>query len=145
MAEFTITREVAGPARAVFDHLLDWDAHFAAVPLTRISHTGQPAVGQRFVARTGWRRLGFDDPMEVLLLRLPAGDAPGDLGGVVEVAKRGRVFAGTIRWTVTPTPAGTRVEWTQQLVVPWLPRRLDPLAGRVARLAYAAGLRRLLR
>jgi hypothetical protein len=145
MAEFTITREVAAPARAVFDRLLDWDAHSAAIPLTRLSHSGTPAVGQRFVARTGWRRLGFDDPMVVELLRPPAGDAPGDLGGVVEVAKRGRVVAGTVRWSVTPTGTGTRVEWRQRLVLPWLPGFLDPVAGRVARLAYAAGLGRLLR
>jgi len=35
----------------------------AAIPLTRLQHDGLPRVGQRFVARTVWGRLGFDDTM----------------------------------------------------------------------------------
>ena len=67
------------------------------------------------------------------------------VGGVVVVAKTGRVIAGRVRWTVTPTGSGSRVAWTQTLVVPWLPRFLDPLVGLVGRGAYASGLRRILR
>ena len=145
MAQFTVVRDVRAPAGAVFARLVDWDAHSAAIPLTRLHHTGEAAVGQRFVARTGWGRLAFDDPMEVRLLRPPAGDGVGDVGGVVEVAKAGRVIAGRVRCTVTPTQSGSRVEWSQTLVVPWLPKFLDPLVGGVGRLAYTAGLRRILR
>ena len=90
-------------------------------------------------------RLGFDDPMVVELLRPPAGDAPGDLPGVVEVAKQGRVIGGRVRWTVTPTATGADVEWTQHLVVGWLPRWLDPVVGVLGRAAYGAGLTQLLR
>jgi hypothetical protein len=145
MAEFTITRASSRPAGATFARLVDWDAHSAAIPLTRLSHTGTPGRGQRFVARTGWARWGFDDPMEVELLRPPTGDRPGDLPGLVEVRKTGRVVAGTVRWTVTPAPGGAVVEWRQVLRIPWLPRWLDPLVGVAGRVAYAAGLRRLLR
>ena len=72
-------------------------------------------------------------------------DKLGDLPGIVEVAKRGRVIGGTVRWTVAPTRGATEVEWTQRLVVGWLPKWLDPVVGAAGRLAYGTGLRRLLR
>jgi hypothetical protein len=141
MADFVIRASTPLSASACFDRLVDWDAHSAAIPLTRLDHDGEPRIGQHFVARTGVGRLGFDDPMVVELLRRPAGDLPG----VVEVAKQGRVISGRVQWTVTPTEAGSDVEWTQHLVVGWLPRWLDPLVGALGRIAYGAGLRRILR
>ena len=144
MAQFTIVMNSRQPARAVFAQLSDWDAHSAAIPLTRLEHAGVPRVGQRFVARTGTAAVGFDDPMEVRVLHPPAGDAPGEAGGRVEVVKQGRVIAGWVRWTVTAAPTGCVVEWSQELTLPWLPRWADPLVGRAGRAAYRAGLRRLL-
>ncbi|MGV8909658.1 MAG: hypothetical protein ACOH1Y_11810 [Propionicimonas sp.] len=144
MAEFVIRATSPLPASVCFDKLVDWDAHSAAIPLTTLHHDGVARLGQRFVACTSIGRIGFDDPMVVELLRRPAGDQPGDLPGVVEVAKLGRVIGGTVRWTVAPTAAGTEVEWTQRLVVGWLPRWLDPVVGAAGRLAYGSGLRRLL-
>lgn len=145
MAEFVIRAASPLPASVCFEKLVDWDAHSAAIPLTRLKHDGVAQLGQRFVARTALGHLGFDDPMVVELLRRPAGDHPGDLPGVVEVAKLGRVIGGRVRWTVTPTAAGADVEWTQRLTVGWLPRWLDPVVGAAGRLAYGSGLRRLLR
>ena len=140
MAEFWITMDVPTAAAAAFDRLVDWDAHSRAIPLTRLTHDGQPRAGQVLVARTGWGRLGFDDAMVVELLRRPA----GDVGGLVEVRKTGRVIAGSVRWTVTQQDGGARVEWHQHLRVPWLPRWFDPVVGAVGRAAYRSGLRRLL-
>ena len=145
MAHFTIIERWPAPAGVVFEHLVDWDAHGAAIPLTGVSHEGMPLPRQRIVARTGGARLGFDDPMEIRVLRPPIGDALGDPGGLVEVIKQGRVITGWVRWTVAPTPTGSVVRWDQELTVPWLPRRLDPLVGVVGRVAYRSGLRRLLR
>ena len=144
MADFVVRVASRRPASAVFARLLDWDAHSAAIPLTVLRHEGTPAVGQRFVARTGLGRLAFDDPMRIDLLRPPAGDAPGDLPGVVEVSKTGRLLRGSVRWTVVPAASGTEVEWRQRLVVGGLPRFLDPAVALVARAAYGAGLRRIL-
>ena len=146
MADFVLRAASPLPARACFDRLVDWDAHSAAIPLTRLQYEGSPRVGQRFVARTGLGRLGFDDTMVVELLRRPAGDRPGDMPGVVHIAKQGRVIGGTVGWTVSPTPTatGSDVEWTQHLVISWLPRWLDPLVGALGRMAYGIGLRRLL-
>ncbi len=145
MAHFTIRTSTSRTATQCFARLVDWDAHSAAIPLTRLRHDGPPRVGQRFIARTGLGRLGFDDVMTVERLQPPAGDLPGQAPGEVEVAKHGRVIGGTVRWQVTPTDGGADVEWSQHLVVGWLPRWLDPMAGLVGRAAYTAGLRRLLR
>ncbi len=145
MAEFEIRATSARPATDCFAHLVDWDVHSAAIPLTRLSHSGAPRVGQEFVARTGLGPIGFDDPMRVELLRPPAGDDPGDLPGVVEVTKSGRVVGGRVQWSVTPTAEGSEVAWRQVLTIPWLPRWADPVVGLVGRAAYATGLRRLVR
>ena len=144
MAEFLIRAESPRPATACFARLVDWDALSAAIPLTRLRHEGRPRVGQRFVARTGLGRLGFDDVMAVEVLNPPAGDAVGASPGVVEVVKTGRVIGGRVRWTVTPLESGAAIEWRQNLTIAWLPRWLDPLVGWVGRLAYREGLRRLL-
>lgn len=144
MAEFVIRAESPQPATVCFERLLDWDAHSAAIPLTRLRHQGRPRVGQRFVARTALGPVGFDDPMVVEVLSPPAGDAGGDRPGVVEVAKTGRVIGGRVRWTVTPLEAGALVEWSQRLTIGWLPQWVDPVVGVVGRRAYGAGLRRLL-
>ena len=145
MADFVIRAGSSLPASACFERLVDWDAHSSAIPFTRLAHEGEARVGQRFVARTGLGPLGFDDPMTVEVLRPPAGDRPDDLPGLVEVTKHGRVISGRVRWTVTPAAAGSQVEWTQRLVVGWLPRWLDPVVGWVGRIAYGSGLARILR
>jgi hypothetical protein len=145
MADFVLRAASPLPARACFDRLVDWDAHTAAIPFTRLQYEGAPRVGQQFVARTGWGRLGFDDTMVVDELRPPAGDQPGDQPGLVEITKQGRVVGGSVGWTVTPTSGGSDVAWIQHLVIGWLPRWMDPLVGAIGRRAYGLGLRRLLR
>lgn len=145
MARFMIQASSRLPASACFAQLVNWDAHSAAIPLTHLIHDGEPRLGQRFVARTAVGRLVFDDPMVVEVLQPPVGDAPGDAPGVVEVAKQGRVIGGRVRWTVTPTATGARIQWRQDLTIGWLPRWLDPLVGLIGRAAYSAGLRAILR
>ena len=140
MADFVLHARSTLPAPACFDRLVDWDAHSAAIPFTTLTYEGVARVGQRFVARTGWRRLGFDDPMVVEALQPPQGDQPG----VVAISKHGRVIGGTVGWTVTPSDTGSEVTWTQHLTIPWLPHWLDSLVGAVGRSAYGMGLRRLV-
>ena len=81
----------------------------AAIPLTRLQHDGLPRVGQRFVARTVWGRLGFDDTMVVDVLRPPVGDQPRDQPGLVEIVKQGRVVGGTVRCTSPHRHIGTTI------------------------------------
>ncbi len=144
MADFVLQAASALPARITFVRLVDWDAHSAAIPLTKLHYEGLPRVGQRFVARTGVGPLGFDDVMVVDELRAPAGDQPGDEPGLVAISKHGRVVGGTVGWSVTPTAAGSAVVWTQHLVIPWLPRWMDGVVGAIGSRAYGMGLRRLL-
>ena len=144
MADFVLHATTARPASIAFVRLVDWDAHSAAIPFTRLRYDGLPRVGQRFVARTGVGLLGFDDVMVVDELRPPSGDQPGDEPGVVAISKHGRVVGGTVGWTVTPTATGSEVTWTQHLVIGWLPRWMDGLVGALGSRAYGLGLRRLL-
>lgn len=144
MADFVLHAASPLPARAAFGRLVDWDRHSAAIPFTRLTHDGVPRVGQRFVARTGWGRIGFDDVMVVDVLEAPGGDQPGDVPGRVTITKHGRIVAGTVGWKVAPLAAGSDVTWTQHLVIPWLPHWLDPLVGAIGSRAYGMGLRRLL-
>jgi hypothetical protein len=107
MADFVIHAASPLPARACFDQLVDWDAHSAAIPFTRLQYDGERRVGQRFVARTGWGPIGFDDVMVVDALQPPKGDQPGDEPGAVAISKHGRDVGGTVGWTVTPTATGS--------------------------------------
>lgn len=145
MAEFELRLQSSLGARACFAALADWDAHQAAIPLTRLVHDGPARVGQRFVARTGLGRFGFDDVMVVEAFTPPEADEPGTAPGVGEIGKIGRVVAGRVRWVVTPDAGGSTVEWYQSLRIPWLPRLFDPLVGLVGRHAYGWALRTLLR
>ena len=144
MADFVLHRSSSLAARAAFERLVDWDAHSAAIPLTRLRYEGAPRVGQRFVARTGVGRFGFDDVMVVDVLEPPGGDLPGDVPGRVTITKHGRVVGGTVGWKVAPTATGSEVTWTQHLVIPWLPLWMDGLVGAVGSRAYGMGLRRLV-
>lgn len=141
MAEFVVRLRSPLGARACFAAVADWDAHQAAIPLTRLIHDGEPRVGQRFVARTGVGPVAFDDVMVVQAFVPPESDSPGTAPGVGEVVKTGRVVAGRVRWTVTPVPDGSAVEWAQTLTIPWLPRLLDPIVGLIGRRAYGWALR----
>jgi hypothetical protein len=145
MADFVLRAASPLPARACFDQLVDWDAHSAAIPFTKLQYDGEPRVGQRFVARTGWGPIGFDDVMVVDALQPPKGDQPGDEPGAVAISKHGRDVGGTVGWTVTPTATGSDVTWTQHLVIGWLPRWIDPLVGAIGRRAYGLGLQRLVK
>lgn len=144
MADYVLRVSSRLGARECFAILSDWDAHEAVIPLTRLIHDGTPRVGQPFVARTGVGPLCFDDSMEVTALQAPSGDVPGDLPGLCEVAKVGRVVGGRVRWKVVPVATGSQVEWTQTLTIPWLPASFDGLVGAVGRRAYGLALRRIL-
>ncbi|HET7724750.1 MAG TPA: hypothetical protein VFK68_08930 [Propionibacteriaceae bacterium] len=144
MADVVITIVTPLPASVAFSRLVDWERHTAAIPLTTLSYEGDAHAGQTFVARTALGPVGFDDVMRVELLRPPAGDQPGDVPGLVEVSKHGRVLGGSVRWTVAPVTGGSRIEWVQRLVVPWLPRVADPIVAAIGRRAYGTGLRRIL-
>lgn len=118
MALFEIVREVRLPPDESWQRLTDWEQHARHVPLTRIIPTDDG-----FIARTGVRRLGFDDRMEIVDWREPS---------FCRLEKRGRVVTGWAEVTVEPRPGGSRVTWREDLHVRGLPRMLDGLTRAVS-------------
>ncbi|WP_411102408.1 SRPBCC family protein [Streptomyces sp. cmx-4-9] len=131
-----------GPA-AAWSRLTDWERHGAQVPLTRTIVTTPPpnGVGTSFTARTGVGGLGFDDPMDVVVWRPPAADAPG----LVRLEKRGRIVTGWAEIGVRARPGGgSEVRWDESLRLRALPRLLDPLVAAAGRRMFSRALHRLL-
>lgn len=157
MARFEVERTVRSSAVAVWERLTDWPAHGGRVPLTRIVGVSAPAtgVGARFTARTGVGAVGFDDPMEVVEWSPPRAGRPA---GRCRLVKRGRVVRGWAEIEVYGGVCGpeadaapeagrgrVRVVWREEIGVRGVPRALDPLVARTARLVFTRVLDGLLR
>ncbi|GAB3887484.1 SRPBCC family protein [Terrabacter terrigena] len=145
MARFTVEFETELPAAEAWRRLLDLRAHTAVIPLTTLSGAVLTAdglvPGSRFVARTGVGPVGFDDRMVVDQIIPPHSGGAGS----ARIRKEGNVVRGEIDLTVAPAGQGSRVHWEQVIRVRPVPAVLDPVVARVARLAYATTIRRLLR
>ncbi|MFF7726688.1 SRPBCC family protein [Streptomyces sp. NPDC008001] len=140
MAFFRIEREVPLPAGTVWERLTHWEGHAAHVPFTTIEVITPPPTrtGTRFVARTGLGPVAFDDPMEVVRWEPPPSRAAP---GYCRVEKRGRVVQGWAEITLRPAAGEaharrSRVVWSAEVRVRGVPRPLDGLTGRAARLMY---------
>jgi carbon monoxide dehydrogenase subunit G len=145
VATFVVRLDVDAPAAGAWARITDWAAHGRWVPLTRVVVTrGTGGTGTRFVGRTGIGPLGFDDPMEVIACRPPAGDEPG----VCTVVKRGRVVLGWAEVRVEPLGRSRcRVTWTEDVEVApvALTRWAAPLVQLLGRVAFARVLRAMAR
>jgi carbon monoxide dehydrogenase subunit G len=130
VALFEIVREVRLPPEESWRRLTDWEQHAAHVPLTRITRTEGG-----FVARTGIKRLAFDDPMEIVVWREPS---------FCRLEKRGRVVTGWAEVLVEPTGRGSRVTWREDLHVRGLPRALDGVTRAVSTRVFSRVVDRLL-
>ncbi|NGN64546.1 SRPBCC family protein [Streptomyces sp. A7024] len=143
MAYFHLERHVPLPAAEAWRRATDFARHADGIPATRIVRSGDiAAVGGRFTARTGWRRVGFDDPMEIVRWQ-PPGD--GGTPGRCRLEKRGRLVRGWAEIEVYGEGAGTRVGWREELRPLGMPRVFDPLLARAARAVFGRALDRLLR
>ena len=132
MAAFVVTVDCPLPPEAAWRRVTDWAAHGRFVPFTTVTAVTTPPG---FVARTGFGRLGFDDPMEIV-----AWDPPR----FCRVEKRGRVIRGWAELTVVPRAAGSRVTWREEAVPVGLPRRARPVADAAGRRLFGRVLRGLL-
>jgi uncharacterized protein YndB with AHSA1/START domain len=146
VATFSVRRDVAAPADAVWRLVTDWPAHARWVPLTRVRVTRAvpDGVGTVFVGRTGVGPLAFDDPMEVVRWEPPAHGAPG----TCTVRKLGRVVLGWAEVRVLPLGAGRcRVVWTEDVEIApvALTGWASPLVALAGRLSFAAVLRAMAR
>lgn len=134
MIFYRIERVSPHPAGSAWRLLTRWERHARYVPLTSITVTTPPpaGAGTRFVARTGWGRAGFDDPMEVTCWEPPAPGAAGHC----RLEKRGPLVRGWARIEVRPHGTGSAVRWEGALRVRGLPRPFDPVLRRAAALMY---------
>lgn len=123
MAFFTVERRCPLPPDEAWRRVTDWPRHAAHTPLTRISTApaGPTRAGTVVLARTGWRRLGFDDPMDVVRWEPPE---PGR-AGLCRLVKRGPVVIGWAEIEVRPHGAGSVVGWREDARVRVLPRLFD--------------------
>ena len=134
---FLVTRELDLPARAVFDELVDWRGHAAWVPLTRvIIEQGDGGPATVFVATSGIGPFALPDRMRV--------DALDAEAMTVRVTKIGPVLTGTVDLSVTPLPQNRcRLDWAEEIRVPYLPQLLARPVAAAARLGFGAALSRL--
>ncbi|MBT2396765.1 SRPBCC family protein [Streptomyces sp. ISL-100] len=142
MALFRIERRTPLSVDEAWRRLTVWEDHAAQVPLTRITVTTPPptAVGTVLVARTGLRRLGFDDRMEVV-----AWDPPERGGsGHCRLEKRGAVVLGWAEIDVRPAPGGAVVVWTEDLRLRGLPRALDGVIELAGGMVFGRAVKGLL-
>lgn len=126
-----------------WDRILDLSAHSRLIPFTTLRGPGVATgltAGSTFEARTGWRRMGFDDPMIVESWRPPAGEQAGRC----VIRKTGRTVTGVIELTVGPAPGGSSVLWSQRIGVRGVPAIAAPIVRVVAERAYRHTIRRLL-
>lgn len=130
MALFEIVREVGLPPEESWKRLTDWEQHARHVPLTRIILTDSG-----FIARTGFWRAAFDDPMEIVEWREPS---------FCRLEKRGRFVTGWAEVLVEPRGPGSRVTWREDLHVRGLPRALDHLTRAVSTRVFSRVINGLL-
>ncbi len=146
MALFVVTRSTALPTGEAWRRLTDWPRHARYVPLTTITvpTEGPNGLGTVFLARTGGRRFGFDDPMEVTAWEPPTDGGPGRC----RLDKRGRVVTGWAELSVEPvsvgSEVGSRATWREDVGVARLPRLADRSTALSSRLLFGRVLRRLL-
>ena len=123
--------------------LTNWRAHGEWIPLTKmiIVHSGdQPALGDKFIGRSGLWPLVFDDVMTVTRF-----DPPG-VHGFCEVTKSGRVVKGSASFAVTSTETGTVVTWVEDIPLPPLVEKtLGALLTFVGRWVFTSALRKALK
>jgi hypothetical protein len=130
-------------AELVWKLVTDWPAQSRWVPLTVVTiDSASPSAsgpGTRFTGRTQLGPIRFDDPMEVTEWQPAAAGRTGRC----RVRKLGPWFTGWAEITVGPAAGGTRVEWTEQVRVRWLPRIADPVAGAVGSMFFGRVLRKM--
>jgi hypothetical protein len=146
VARFTAVVDSPASAERTWRALTDWPSHGRWVPLTdvRVLTPSRRGVGARFVGRTGFGPLGFDDPMEVVEWREPV----DGVAGRCRVVKQGRVVLGETWFEVAPRPSGgSRVTWTEDVEVApvRLTRSFTWVISAIGRIAFTRSLRAMAR
>ncbi|MGW0231895.1 SRPBCC family protein [Actinopolymorpha singaporensis] len=110
--DISASREIAAPARRVWDLLVDWERQGEWMPLTKVRVLPGPreGLGTRLEAVTGVGPAGVTDPMEVVDWAPP---------GRCVVRHDGRVLRGTGTFEIEPLAADRcRFTWREDLTAP---------------------------
>ena len=138
---FTVQYEFSAPARELWDELVDWKAHEAWIPMTRVDDgEGESTeIGHEFIAYSGPGKLALKDHMRVIECTW---DDSSQSGRCV-VEKLGPVLTGTPGFTVDAAGSGSSIDWFEDVKVPYLPQFLAPLAGKLGAVGFRHGMKRL--
>lgn len=134
---FSVSRDLPLPARAVFDELIDWQAHADWVPLTKVEIlSGDGGPGTEFVATSGIGPLALPDRMRV--------DALDPEAMTVHVTKIGPLLTGEVRLAVTAIDERScHLDWVEDIRVPGLPAFLARPTAAAARQGFSISIRRM--
>jgi hypothetical protein len=137
--DFTVERTIPLPARAVFDELVDWAGHAEWVPLTRVEILkGDGGPGTEFIATSGIGPAALPDRMRV--------DTLDPEAMTVGITKIGPVLTGEVRLRVVSTgPATSRLEWVEEIVVPYAPQFLARPIAFAAKQGFTSAITRLVK
>lgn len=138
---FDVRHEFASPPEAVWDELVDWEAHADWIPATRVDvHAEDPtAVGATFTAYTGFGRLALEDRMRVNRCDWSEERSSGDC----EVEKLGPILRGRAGFTVEPAGSGAVLHWFEDVSIRYVPQLVAPVLARLGALGFRSGMRKL--
>jgi uncharacterized protein YndB with AHSA1/START domain len=109
VAEITVAVDVDAPPERVWAACVDWDRQGEWMALTTVR--GGHGQGAGVTAWTGWRGVGFTDPMTIETWEPP---------WRCVVRHHGRVVRGSAAFEVQPLPDDrARFVWTEWLVLPF--------------------------
>jgi hypothetical protein len=109
VAEVSLSVEVPAPPEQVWAAAVDWERQGEWMALTTVR--GGHGPGAEVTAYTGWRGVGFTDPMTVTTWDPPRRCV---------VRHYGRVVRGTAAFEVQPLgDSASRFVWTEWLVLPF--------------------------
>lgn len=138
---FRVHHDFDGPARVVWEELIDWEGHGTWVPMTHtdVESDDATSVGARFTAYTGLGRAALVDRMRVA--ECTWDDASSS--GRCVVDKLGPVLTGQAGFDVTTTAGGSAVDWFEEVEVRYLPRLLAPVAAKAGAFGFGQAMKRL--
>jgi hypothetical protein len=136
---FELERTLTMAPQRAWDLLVDWPGHGEWVPMTRVQVDEDNP--ERFTAWTGLGRVALEDRMEVRELHFDG------QSGSCRVEKLGPIILGEASFTVAPGSADNTavVTWREDILIPYLPKFMGPVAGRIGAFLFGLSLRRMAR
>lgn len=139
--DFTVEHEFAESPARVWEAMLDWEGHGDWIPATTVDVDpgDSTVVGATFTGKTGYGPLMLIDDMVITEI-----DWDHETGlGSCEVEKLGPVLKGRAGFDLSPSAAGSRIVWFEDVTVPYLPAALAPLVSRVSALGFSLAMKKL--